>query len=372
MKNKVILLISPEAWGQNYVSKHHYANYLAKYNTVYFLNPVSASKIAPFGQVNVEVKEIKANLYSVSYQNLIPRLNNLPQQVQKKVYKKQARQIQSQLNVSRFDLVWSFDPYRFFDQTVWSAQYYIYHTVDFHPTAKFEKEICQSSDFVLGVTQLVIDTIEPYVKKVYKISHAADIDNFTTDYPVSVPGTQKIKACYTGNFHKHIDYDILYELASQNLNIDFILIGPLLNSNLSSGQQIDSVIKDKLEALDNIHFIGSVPSAQLMSYLKRCDINLALFKKEYEKIHCNPHKLMAYFYSGNITVTNYIDEHKQTDSDIILMEQNLNQICPLIKKIGDEIKVYNAESLQVKRKDFALSNTYDLKIDYISSLIYNE
>ena len=44
LKDKVILIISPQPWYQLFVSKHHYAIELAKYgNTVYFLNPPDAS-----------------------------------------------------------------------------------------------------------------------------------------------------------------------------------------------------------------------------------------------------------------------------------------------------------------------------------------
>ena len=40
LKNKTILILSPQSWGTMYVAKHHYAIELAsRGNTVYFLNP---------------------------------------------------------------------------------------------------------------------------------------------------------------------------------------------------------------------------------------------------------------------------------------------------------------------------------------------
>ena len=40
LKNKIILLISPQAWGNMFLAKHHYAIELAKCgNQVFFLNP---------------------------------------------------------------------------------------------------------------------------------------------------------------------------------------------------------------------------------------------------------------------------------------------------------------------------------------------
>jgi len=363
MKNKIILLISPECWGTNFVSKHHYANYLSENNTVYFLNPVNNSIINPFGNINTKVEKIKENLFQVNYQNLLPRLNTLPKFIQQIIFKKQAYQIQKELGIKQFDIVWSFDPYRFWNLYVWKTDKTIYHTVDFHPKAKFEKEVCQSSDYVFGVTPLVIKSISQYAKTIYRIGHGADVDNFTIDNSIKIPGHNKIKACYTGNFHKHIDYDVLIKMAENITNVDFIMIGPIKNNNLSSGKQIDNKKYQKLIQLANVFLIGSVPSNKLMSYLNQCHINLVMFKKEFETIHCSPHKLMAYFYSGNITISNYIDEHKNTDSEIIMMINDINNISDNIRNIRENLSKYNSQYLQQKRKQYANQNSYNNKIE---------
>src|SRR5215467_4271003 len=40
LENKTVLILSPQAWGNMHISKHHYAIALAKRgNKVYFLNP---------------------------------------------------------------------------------------------------------------------------------------------------------------------------------------------------------------------------------------------------------------------------------------------------------------------------------------------
>jgi len=367
MKNKTILLISPEAWGTNFVSKHHYANYLAKDNTVYFLNPVRSSKMNPFSNVNLKLESIKDNLFQLNYQNLLPRLNKLPKFIQNWIFKKQARQIQKHINIKKFDIVWSFDPYRFWNQNNWESEKTIYHTVDFHPQAIYQDDICLTSSTVIGVTPLVINSIKTSQNQIYKIGHGADIDNFIMDETFEVPGKNKVKACYTGNFHKNIDYNLLISIAKNNNNLDFILIGPYGNNNLSTGNQIELEKLETLRNLSNVYFTGSIPSHLLMKYINKCDINLVLFKKKYETLHCSPHKMMAYFYSGNITLSNYIDEHKHTDSDIIIM---LDDIKLKLKEIVKNIAKYNTIKLIEKRKKYALENSYDNKIKEISEIIY--
>jgi len=372
MVDKTILIISPEAWGTNFVSKHHYANYLAKNNTVYFLNPVLSSKINPFGKINVEIQNIKKNLIQVNYQNLLPRLNRLPKFIQMYIYKIQAKQIQKALAIRKFDIVWSFDPHRFWNQEDWRTNKSIYHTVDFHPNAKYELNISNTSSLSLAVTPLIKETLSNSTTKTYRIGHGADIDNFTIDNSIKIPGHNHIKACYTGNFHRHIDYDLLTQMAKENPSLDFIMIGPIHSNNLSSGSQIQKNKLNKLERQENVFLVGSVPSHQLMSYLTQCHINLVLFKKEFEITHCSPHKLMAYFYSGNITLSNYIDEHKNTESDIIWMLKDINDSSSKLSEIVNDLSKFNSVELKNKRKQFAISNSYDKKIEEISNLLYSK
>ena len=368
MKNKIILLISPESWGRNFVSKHHYANYLAKNNTVYFLNPPTTFTKNPFGDVKCKSSVITNNLTVVNYINLLPKLNNLPKAIQKSTYKKQAKQIQNAIGVAEFDLVWSFDPNRFFDQTIWQAKTTIYHTVDFHPNSKYEKEIILSSDLFLGVTNRILEEHTSYRKGI-EITHAADLDGFEYTENITLPGANKIRAIYTGNFHKHINYQLLDDLAKENPAVDFIMIGPTADSNLSSKNTIEIRLLEKLKAKNNIHFIGSIPSTQLMSYINKCAINLVLFKKENELIHCSPHKLMGYFYSGNVTLSNFIEAHKNTSTEIITMCRTAEETLHQFEEIKSNLSEWNSAELTSKRKEFAIANSYLSKINTIENLL---
>ena len=81
---------------------------------------------------------------------------------------------------------------------------------------------------------------------------------------------------------------------------------------------------------------------------------------------------MAYFYSGNVTISNYIDEHKKTDSDIIKMVDELDKFSLLLTKISSELKHWNSAEFQAKRKQFAIQNSYDNKIKEISKIMYED
>ena len=148
------------------------------------------------------------------------------------------------------------------------------------------------------------------------------------------------------------------------------MIGPTLRSNLSSKNSIHKAVFDRLAKLNNLFFIGSVKSSHLMSYLKEMDINLILFKKEFERIHCSPHKVLAYFYSEKVTLSNYIDEHKETDQDIIQMISEQHMLISKFKELADNLDTQNTTAMRSKRKAFAINNSYSSKIEEIEKLLY--
>ncbi len=366
---KIVFLISPEYWGNNFVSKHHYANYLSAKYLVYFIQPPSKWSFKNIFSTNIETKAINPNLLLVEMANILPRLNYLPKFVQDILFKIQAKRILGALKIKNPFIVWSFTPMVYWNLNIWNATKKIYHTVDFHP-AKFEKHTCESADIVVSVTDLVSQPILQYKPIIYNLGHGADIDSFVKANlnEVVLPGANRIKAGYVGNFHNQINYDLLKHLALRNLNIDFIMVGPYGKSNLSHFNTISNEDFEELKAMKNVFFIGSVPSNKLMSYLLHFDINLVLFKDDKKIIHCNPHKMMGYFYAGGITVSNFLDEYKDK-RHLLLMADEEKEIEGLFKYAAENLEDLNSEEKKLRRRKFAEANSYALKIEEIENLL---
>lgn len=366
---KIVFLISPEYWGNNFVSKHHYANYLSAKYLVYFIQPPSKWSFKNIFSTNIETKAINPNLLLVEMANILPRLNYLPKFVQDILFKIQAKRILGALKIKNPFIVWSFTPMIYWNLNIWNATKKIYHTVDFHP-AKFEKHTCESADIVVSVTDLVSQPILQYKPIIYNLGHGADIDSFVKANlnEVVLPGANRIKAGYVGNFHNQINYDLLKQLALRNLNIDFIMVGPYGKSNLSHFNTISNEDFEELKAMKNVFFIGSVPSNKLMSYLLHFDINLVLFKDDKKIIHCNPHKMMGYFYAGGITVSNFLDEYKDK-RHLLLMADEEKEIEGLFKYAAENLEDLNSEEKKLRRRKFAEANSYALKIEEIENLL---
>jgi len=373
MENKTILVISPESWGDNFVSKHHYANYLSKHNSVYFLNPPSGFSKYPWKGIQAKRQSNTNGLVIVNYVNLLPKLDVLPLWLQRIIYKKQAKQLQKYLEIDFFDIIWTFDPYRFFNQKVWEAEKTIYHTVDVHSQKCHEGELSESSDVVLLSSEMLRDKLKPYHQKIHKTGHASDIDNFEKqrDLKQKIPGLNKLKAGLISNYNLNVDYELISEIALKNTTIDFIFVGPYTNNNLSDTDQQVQIKIDNLKTLKNVYFVGAKPAAELMSWMNGFDINLVLYKEERRDIIINPHKMMGYFYSGKITVSSWFSEYSNNNSDLLIMAQNNAELPTIIEKVAKQIEELNSvDSMQARRK-FAELHSYPNKIKEIEAILYN-
>lgn len=356
MKGKCILLISPEAWGVSFVSKHHYAMELAKENIVYFLNPATSPKGS---KMDISVQEESENLFVINYRNLLPRINSIPPLLRHRLYKNQAKKIQDHLKINEFDVIWSFDPYRYNDQKMWKAKKRLYHCVDFHINAKQEQTMINSSDLTLVVSEVMMDYFKKIPAQFKVIGHGFNPTNDLTD--IKVPGSNKLKAIYIGNVSGLLAIRRLIELAIDHPTVDFILTGPYSFKE-----------KNPFTTFSNIYLIGKIKAQLIPSYLKYSSINLLLLKDRKGVPNSNSHKLMAYFDSGKVTLSDDLIDYKNANPNLIELAKNSDEFKARFKAIINHLDEYNNPEKEKIRRQFAKKNTYAEKLNEISNLLYFE
>src|SRR5580693_6706119 len=157
LRDKTILLISPQSWGAMYVSKHHYAIELAKRgNRVYFLNPPEPEKDKERESVEIVSSGIE-NLWLIKHNLWFPYnlkfhaiflFHLLMKPHIKRVLKAISRPI---------DFVWSFDlgnfyPFRFFGPGIFK----IFHPVD-EPLNRTAIDAAIGCDIIFSVTHEILE-----------------------------------------------------------------------------------------------------------------------------------------------------------------------------------------------------------------------
>lgn len=355
--NKIILIISPEAWGTSFVSKHNYAIELSKNNKVYFLNPPSAK---------YSLEQFNKNLFIVNYISFPRGINRMPQQLRNYFNSILIRKIKTKIKVSDFDIIWTFDPFRFQKLRLFKYSTLIYHPVDIHYTP-LEKEVAESAHIILTTCNLIKEKLEEFNSNIYNIGHGVSAKFFSTAM-FNKSDRGKIKTCMMGNFQRKIDYLVLFDLIENNPDIEFEFIGPYNISNLSKDNRYNSEI-NRLKLYKNTNLNGPLQFDLLANKLSEMDIFLNFYlEDENPAARVNPHKILEFLSTGKTVLSYYLDEYR-SDEDLLIMTKNKAEIPSLFDKIIRNINDYNDLKIMQRRRDFALQNTYGKKITHISSLL---
>jgi glycosyltransferase involved in cell wall biosynthesis len=363
--DKTVLIISPEAWGLNFVSKHHYALELVKKGSkVYFLNP------PVFNQRNkITLEEIKRNLYSLYYRPELRGINRIPLTFRNWFNGKTAALIQETIK-KPIDIIWSFDPYRFQDLRNFEALFRIYHPVDIHHT-NLEKICVKSADIVISTSNQILKRFFRMDTPLFQINHGL-ADYFINPRTLKksfIRNPKKINVGLVGNLHyRYIDCEILTFIIRNNSEVDFYFIGPTGKSNLTTSL-INEQLINFLDSMSNVFLLGSKPSENLPAYLKELDLFLICYTGDKNVAEmANPHKILEYLSTGKPIVSHYVDEYKNK-SDLIQMAHDNKDLAQVFSETVENIHTFNTAESTLKRISFAKKHTYEKKLRKIEELL---
>ncbi len=333
LKHKTILLISPESWGDSYVSKHHYANELVKRgNDVFFLNPPSGF---------LSICTVETGVTVVDYNPVFRGTRFLPHVLSSYLTKIEIMRIEKTLGVS-FEVIWNFDSSRFFNLSkVSRGVLKICHLVDLNQDLQ-RAMLAKTSDICFGTTTYITTELKKHNVNSFKIGHAYQPP--ITDYPefdFKMPGNNKIKALYVGNLSmKYIDWRILLDSASTFTDVDFVFVGPDGKSNLSNDRTTNSD-KEKIVSLSNVFFQPAIHSKYIPQLLQLADFLLIAYQEVYHKDQAAPHKMLEYLASGKTILATYTYEFNRPNYYKQLRMSRRNKDYPALFK--DISKTYKHE-----------------------------
>lgn len=348
IKDKNILLISPEPWGKCMVSKHHYAQHLAAMgNRVFFLAPASTEEVEiPYGVKILDPPKVpKGMRYFPAFWRLIQ-------------HRKIGKQLQEQAGAA-FDIVWTFDTSVCFDlKEIAPKAVRILHVVDL--SMEFEWKLAAlSADICLGSSQRIKERLVKVNPNAHFIHHGY------TKYPIvgNLLESDRPKIVYAGNLTiAYLDQSRLLSLVRNNSEYDFHFIGDRGNSNLSMGRT--SEFLSELESLDNVILHDAVNPELLASYYASADALLICYNPIYREQISNPHKAMEYLGSGKPILSTWLEEYAE-HQDLIFMTDDLTGYTEGLKQLLKEDDLDKQE----KRKAFARNNTYLKQIEKIENLL---
>lgn len=353
-----VLIISPEPWKWQYVSKHHYAITLANLGYgVYFLNP----PLSTFTQITILNTEYK-NVHEIEAPKVLKGLRFYPKKIRNYVEKRWLKKLEESIG-KKFTTIWLFENSRFYDMDFAGDRLKIYHQVDSNQNFHL-KEAASSADICFCVTDFIKRDLLVYNKKVFKIEHGINfLDKHTQLSELQIEYLKEngtIHVAYVGNLDsRDVDIDTLYGLVKAFPDVTFHFVG-----SYSKNEKIYSLCKE----FKNIMWWGRVESTLIASILEKVDITVLTYIVNEQ--NANSHKLLEYLYSGKVTVATYVDAYKDkrhllemTDED---KTDNYNE---LFKEVVENLDFYNATQKQEERIAFAKEHSYENQLNKIFSYI---
>ena len=374
LKNKTILIVSQQDWGDMFISKHHYALELSKLgNKVYFINsPDQKSKLKP-GQIII--KETNHNgLFIVSHRFFFPYFIRFKSKfIFDKLITIHINNIIKKIG-QPIDIVWSFDIANAIPLKNFPASYKkIFMPVD-EPTNQKAIKAAESADIILSVTNEIIAKYADYNVPKYFINHG--VADIFINKNINTQTNDPIRVGLSGNFLRpEIDRKILLQIVRSNSGIIFECWGAVSykNSNLSPDEDLDTVnfIKE-LTSAPNVIAHGVLSPSVLSERLKEVDLFLICYdiKKDQSK-GTNYHKILEYLGAGKVVVSNNVTTYQSFPGllEMSKSRENNNELPGIFDQVIHYIKMYNAVEQQQKRINFANQYTYSSQIAKIESLL---
>lgn len=369
-KDKTIIIVSQQDWGQMFISKHHYAVELAKRgNKVFFLNsPDKTGSLSP-GQIIVEQSDfegVSVVKHRLGYPYII---KHKAKWLHDFLLKSHIRRIIAA--VGKVDVVWSFDYSNTLPLKSFPQAYKIFMPVD-EPKGKESLSGAEGADVIISVTNEILSRYSKYRIPKFFVNHGVS-DDFLIRHEATPH--KRIQVGLSGNFLRiDIDWPTIEKIITGNKDVDFNFWGPFSfeQANVADGGLAErSHYLEKIAGLDNVILHGVVSSKILSENLHAMDAFLICY--DIEKDHSggtNYHKVLEYLATGKVIVSNNVSTYaKQPDLITMPEERNNKKLPELFKKVCGDLAYYNKEETQQLRYEYAKSHTYANNIIRIEEFI---
>jgi len=364
LENHTILIISPENWGDVFLSKHHYAIELSKKNKVWFLNAKGNRSL----KCLIQTTQINNTLFVLDYYNLFYGFGKIPFLFTNCINSFLSKKIKN--TIGKVDIVWNFEQAKFFNLKLFKAKHSIFHPVDYIPSfLDFKTRLANSSDLIISVSKEILTTINSDQPKHF-INHGISPKENSLPAKLKYPiNSNKTNVGYIGNINiPYIDIENLSNSIERNSNFDFHFFGPTASSNL--GNNSSTLNFDKINAYKNTYFQGIINQNNLKESVNEIDIFISCYDyNKYPIRLSNSHKILEYLSTGKVVISNYFPIYKNIPENLMLIIDELSNFDMAIKKVSAQLDFYNNPKNQSERIKFANNYSYKNQLKKIEQIL---
>ncbi|MBL7965037.1 MAG: hypothetical protein JNM31_14480 [Flavobacteriales bacterium] len=357
LRGKHVLVISPEAWNDVQLSKHHLTRALvARGNNVCFWGP--PEKDGPRLSVTGD-----APLRHVRYRHWFRGVNRLPLPVHQAYYRHLLNDIVKAYG-RPFDMIWCFDTTRM----QWFPKGYglrVLHLVD-HDVLDTGQGLIRDADILFTVTEPLRQhalALRPEAP-VHFLGHAIE-ERWLQDAEALVDAKAQAAAtvAYAGHLRSgYVDWELMHAMASAHPELPFELYGPY-------DLAFQAPFFQAFRQLPNVHLHGMLTTEALIPALRKADILLVCYRQhELGDIVANSHKLLEYLATGNVVVASYTRTYEGR-ADLVQMASERMELPHVFNRTLEHFAQLNDKAHRQARIDHAAQRTMPRLLDRIEELI---
>lgn len=328
LENKHILIVSNEAWGPLWFSKHNYAWELSEKNKVYFLNPPKPFSVLNIFRENITAETITPALKVITYKNILPVKIEWMRRVNENYILGKLRNYLKKEKAEKL-LFWTFDPIRLSSPEKLGPQKIVLHAVDQYLfTYPSEKILAPKADIIFCVSESILKAYKPYNKNVHLIPHVIPDDEFLPPAPT---GNSMLTGIFAGSLDARIDYSYTEYIISKFPEVKFRFIGKI---------NIKNDFTDKLAGgyFKNAVFEGPKPFKEIKYEIRKADFCFLFKDNTVPGNNISSHKMLQYFAQGKPIFSSELSQHDEV-AELICMENDKEKMTAYISefiKHGDD------------------------------------
>lgn len=298
LKDKTILIISNEPWGDIWYSKHNWANELSKNNFVYFINPPHRWKPKDLLKTKIQIEDYKPSLKILNYNNRLPftRFNLLFKLNERLIYKSLNKFFKSESDI----IFWTFDPYRLIYPQKLNILTSIYFIADRYLINR-ETILIRNTKNIISVSKELTRNINN--KRVLNLSHGISETEFKVD-----DINHENYILYIGGVDHRLDYKLIESLLVRFPEQTFLFMGKI------------STVKDEIfkkifldKKYKNLEYKLPIHFKELKKYIASAKLCLAPMKLELDGNGINHHKLLQYLALGKPVLSAKFTDYEDND-----------------------------------------------------------
>lgn len=375
---RTVLVISPQAWDGLKLSKHHFADELARSGSdVFFLNPPST------GQRGVTIARESNGVSVLDYTTFVRGRRFWPSSITSALEKLEAKRIERAMRKPA-DIVLSFDSTRFTELRDFKARVRIFHAVDKIDPSAIDR-IAGSADTIFSVSDVILSELPASPGRQIFLNHglAPDYAGLARERLASratssyAPGTPH-RIGYVGNLlHPAIDHPTFSRIVAENVDAEIHLWGPYEYEHLNwEHEGVPDVLAfvASLKSQAHVTLHGLTEPAILARSLVDMDLLINCYDPEREMNRgSNNHKLLEYMSTGRQIVSNHVSTYAgvERSEELLWMPatRDNRQLTDLVGLARKDLVTQNSMAHQERRIRFALANTYEDRLRAIEEIV---